>query len=159
MSEDGLFLGAVTDTALYVYRNDVLLTTLHLEPYTFRDLKFKQDGTALALLLKNELRLVRLPEGTPLWQFSPGDSSYLFSNFDADDDFTSFVCGSTNSNGRPEERNSKGLVELLDGQGRPVWSTDLSYSDWSTLYPLVKVNRQGSTISLLTAESFQIYSY
>lgn len=159
ISEDGMFLGAVTDTALLVYRNDVLLTSLRLEPFTFRDLKFKRDGTALALLLKSELRLVNLPEGASLWQFSPGDSSFLFSNLDADDDFTSFVCGSTNSNGRPEERNSKGLVELLDGQGRPVWSTELSYSDWSTLYPLVKVNRQGSTISLLTAESFQIYSY
>jgi hypothetical protein len=159
VSEDGVFMGAVTDTALIIYRNDVLLTSINIDPFTFRDLKFKRDGTALALLLKSELRLINLPEGKPQWQFSPGDSSYLFSNFDADDDFTAFVCGSTNSNGRPEERNSKGLVELLDGQGVPVWSTELSYSDWSTLYPLVKVNRQGSTISLLTAESFQIYSY
>jgi hypothetical protein len=158
-SADGRMVATQSDSLLQIYRDDKLLLTLPSDPRRFRDLRFSSDGTQVALLQSEQLRLIDILAGTSLWSYEPADDDHVLVGFDANDDLSLFICSSNNGAARPEIRNTQGKVVLLDQGGGLIWQHDLSYSTRSVRHPEVKLSADNRLISILTKERLELFKY
>jgi hypothetical protein len=159
VSRDGELVAIYKDSLLNIYRGETLLATRGFPESAVRDVRFSFDGRFAATLLTRQLQLFDLDSSRLVWEYSLPDSGYQFFHFDSDSSFTYFACSTNNSMDAPERRNTLGQALLIDGDGKPVWRTEMSYADWSVKYPEVKIDLPARILTLLTAERFRIYSF
>jgi hypothetical protein len=149
----------IADTIIRIYDHETLIAAIPIEPFSLRDLHFSSSGEFVAVLCKQRLQLLALPELRELWSYRPSDQTLSLVGLDANEGFSKFLCSGTNSASSPEERNTRGVVVLLDGSGDVIWSDELSYADWTNGYPQVKLQPAASVFTVQTSEALRIYSY
>lgn len=159
VSFDGSWLAALSDDRLDFYDGDSLVAVKPVTAFSFRDLHFSSDGSRVVILFKDHLELLSLPDLETHWSYQSADSTFSFTSLDIDQEFTRIVCSASNSNDKPEERNARGQVALLDSEGNVIWSDTVTYTEWSTRYPEVRISPNHSLLSILTAEELRIYSF
>jgi hypothetical protein len=159
VSYDGSRLAALSGDRLDFYQGDSLVAVKPVTAFSFRDLRFNSDGSRVAVLFKDHLELLSLPGLEIRWSYRPVDTTLSFTSLAIDRGFTRIACSASNSNDKPEERNARGQVVLLDSEGNLIWSDTVTYTEWSTRYPEVSISPNHSLLSVLTAEELRIYSF
>ena len=158
-SADGALVAVLQDTLLRLYDRDSLLLERQIARGEFRDLQFSRDRESAALLTAGYLEVIDIKRALTNWRWPVGGDGYRLVDLAVDENFGRLLCSSNNSADRPEVRNSRGKVYLLNESGQLVWEYDLSYASRAIRHPLVQFDARSRLLSVMSAEKLELFSF
>jgi outer membrane protein assembly factor BamB len=158
-SADGALVAVLQDTLLRLYDRDSLRLQRSIAQGEFRDLLFSRDRGQAALLTVRHLEVIDIKRALTNWRWPVGADGYRLVDLAVDEDFKRLLCSSNNSADRPEVRNSRGKVYLLNENGQLIWEYDLSYANRAIRHPLVQFDARSRLLSVMSAEKLELFSF
>ncbi len=157
VSGDGRQVALATDTEIRLLRDGKTTAGIPLATPFVRDIAFSPDGKRVGYCVRQGLFVHRAQDGVRVYRYEPDDKGMRFISLDLDDRFA--VCGLDLDAGRGTPgRHRRGLVVLLDADGKAVWQQELTYNRWYFAVPAVRFGQAG-VLSVRTADAVRDYRY
>ena len=160
ISADGEYVATISAGNLKFYHQSKSIgNPLKINPLV-RGLSFSPENEYLSVIDKKNLYLFEVKTGKLLWRYALKQPELSFISVDVSDDAEKIIAGMDFDKGRkfpPEERHTKGLVYILDKDGKILWEKQLSYKLWSAFFPRVQFSSDGKRFCIITREKVYLF--
>lgn len=160
ISSDGEYVATISAGNLKFYHQSKSIgNPLKINPLV-RGLSFSPENEYLGVFDKKNLYLFEVQTGQLLWRYALKQPELSFISVDVSDDAEKIIAGMDFDKGRkfpPEERHTKGLVYILDKDGKILWKKQLSYKLWSAFFPRVQFSSDGKRFCIITKEKVYLF--
>ncbi len=159
-SSDGEYVATVSNGELKFYHQGKPTgNRLKINPLV-RGMCFSPENKYLSVIDKKNLYLFEVQTGKLLWRYALDQPELSFISADIPDNAEKIIVGIDFDKGRKvpsEERHTKGLVYILDKDGKILWKKQLSYKLWSAFFPRVQFSSDGKRFCIITREKVYLF--
>jgi len=161
VSEDGRYVASTNSSGISYFKDGVKIKSLALGSDSSAPvvaMQFDPDLRFLALLRQDRLSVYRIPVLEPMGEEVDQSGNHRFTSLDCSAGGLLAVGYDIPSKENGRKIHTKGGVTLFDSAGAPLWTLELSYSDWTREFPMVCFTRDGRSLQIATADEARLFT-
>lgn len=156
LSEDGKLVGLYDYKGiLKIYENDKIKLDTALHNLTLKKMILRDDIKRAALVFKNQVQMLKIDDGSVVWNYSPSRKGGGFVSSDISPDGKYIACGVDINYGTTKEQSDRHVVGYLyvyDIDGQTLLEHRFQYENYSLGMPTVQYMGDNRTIMVRNKE-------